>query len=366
MPPRPHDHPASPQIADLPQPPGHPPERGNSEAITCACPYCGEIQRSPNRCEHCGAHTDPLSKQATQNEMGPWFVRDPDHPFRPGCRLETIERWVRVGRIGPETVIRGPSTNQHWTQAIRVPGVARLLGRCHACRQAVELTEVICGSCGTSLEVVRDRQHLGLSPVRALPGRTDPGLVASSLLHAHPARTPPKAHPTQTTALPSSPPNGDHVSRQTRLDRRVRRAERRSAVMSIAAVSFALLFAGSLVVSRLGGDEDTTAAPRGALEDAPVEQPLIDDDPGGATPDQSARPTIAATPDADSSTDTDSRRRLLATIEALASSGQPADLAEARRLLESAESGTLTPEDTDRWRRRIELAEQALERSRTP
>ena len=137
-------------------------------------------------CGSCGARTDPLSRQATQNEMGPWFVRDPGFPFRPGCRIETMERWARSGRLTPETVVRGPSTSQNWVPARRAPGLARLFGRCHACEGEVALDEMSCRSCGSHLHAERDRQHLGLSPVRALPGRDDPALVAERLLFNEP------------------------------------------------------------------------------------------------------------------------------------------------------------------------------------
>ncbi len=150
------------------------------------CPFCGEPAASDIACDACGARTDPLSRQATQNEMGPWFVRDAAHPHRPGCRLETIERWARSGKLTPETVLRGPSTAQNWAPARRVPGIARLFGRCHACAGSVEADEISCRTCGADLHAERDRQHLGLSPVRELPGRGDPVLVADRLLFNEP------------------------------------------------------------------------------------------------------------------------------------------------------------------------------------
>jgi len=134
------------------------------------CPYCGDDTGGGNRCRSCGGALDPLSKQATQNEMGPWFVRDITGPFRPGCRYETIERFVRRGRIRPETVVRGPSTGQFWTTADRAPGIARLLGLCHSCGAGVGLDHHVCERCGATLDIAHDRQHLGLGAERSLPG----------------------------------------------------------------------------------------------------------------------------------------------------------------------------------------------------
>ncbi|MBZ0172896.1 MAG: hypothetical protein K8E66_10985 [Phycisphaerales bacterium] len=301
--------------------------------------------------------------------MGPWFVRDEANPFRPGCRLETIERWVRIGRVGPETVIRGPSTNQHWSRASRAPGVSRLLGLCHACRASVEPAEVICGACGASLESVRDRQHLGLTPVRALPGRTDPGLIASSLLPAHPARVAAVPGSARLAAFEKADPatGADPTARSPRLERRVKRAERRAVLMSIAAASFALLFAGSLVLNRVGSGDQA------AGDNAPVSPAFQRSGPlsaatasGTHAPTQTSATAAAVTPDAGRDDDDETRLRLLESIDALVSSGRADDLAEARRLLDGPLAGVLTPDDIERWLRRVELAEQARDRSRLP
>src|SRR6185369_16768084 len=92
------------------------------------CPYCGRISVNPRRCDGCGGFFDPLSRQATQNAMGPWYLRDPAHPFRPGCSYETVRDLVKRGRIRPDTILRGPATRQFWNFAARTPTVANLLG----------------------------------------------------------------------------------------------------------------------------------------------------------------------------------------------------------------------------------------------
>ncbi|MCA9288858.1 MAG: hypothetical protein KDA05_09760, partial [Phycisphaerales bacterium] len=36
------------------------------------CPYCGAESINTTRCDRCAGKFDALSKQATQNAMGPW------------------------------------------------------------------------------------------------------------------------------------------------------------------------------------------------------------------------------------------------------------------------------------------------------
>lgn len=162
---------AAPQAAPEPQIAA---DSGNADADRWAgprsvCPYCGaEREAGGARCDGCGGMPDPLSRQATQNEMGPWFVRDERSPFLPGCSMRTLRRWVRTGRLRPESVLRGPSTGQFWLPALRVPGVARLFGRCHSCELGVGADDSVCGGCGATLDVEDDRQYLGLGAVREI------------------------------------------------------------------------------------------------------------------------------------------------------------------------------------------------------
>jgi hypothetical protein len=112
--------------------------------------------------------------------MGPWFIRDLAHPFRPGCSFETLRDLIRRGRIAPETVIRGPATHQFWTFAGRAPAVANLLGNCHNCRGPASPEEFACRACGASFSPDTDRQHLGLAPVHLLPGEASPEIIAAA------------------------------------------------------------------------------------------------------------------------------------------------------------------------------------------
>ena len=148
------------------------------------CPFCGELTADSGRCEKCSARFDPLSRQASQNEMGPWSVRDGRQPHRPGCSYNTIKKLIEQGGIQANSVMRGPSTRQFWMLAKHTPGVAHLLGVCHHCGAIASGDAVACGVCHESFAVDRDRQHLGLGLTRPLPGRMHPEILA---LRAEPA-----------------------------------------------------------------------------------------------------------------------------------------------------------------------------------
>jgi hypothetical protein len=133
------------------------------------CPYCGETQPPGELCRTCGGLFEPLSRQATHNDMGPWFIRDLEQPFRPGCSYETLAKLVDRGDVTKYSLIRGPTTKQFWTVARHVPGVAHLLGYCHACDAHVDPDDLGCASCGVPFGAYLDRNHLGLPEVRPLP-----------------------------------------------------------------------------------------------------------------------------------------------------------------------------------------------------
>lgn len=161
------------------------------------CPYCGGTTTEESRCASCRGLLDPLSRQATQNDMGPWFIRDESGPFFPGCSFQRLAAMVRRGRISGATVIRGPTTRQFWMPAERVPGVASLLGRCHNCRAEAKPEASSCGACGASFVVPVDRQSLGLAPIYAIPGQAAP-IQTEPVAQAVPPRTievPPREQP---------------------------------------------------------------------------------------------------------------------------------------------------------------------------
>lgn len=165
------------------------------------CPYCGGISRDALRCQHCRGRFDPLSRQATQNAMGPWWLRDEDSPFGPGCSYDTIRALVERGTIGPNTVLRGPTTNQFWTLAKRVPGVAHLLGMCHQCQQPARASDFLCSSCGAGFSCETDRQHLGVGSVQLLPGQAPAAIIAASSDRLGRIRPSVQAQPVRTTEI---------------------------------------------------------------------------------------------------------------------------------------------------------------------
>ena len=133
------------------------------------CPYCGEAQPLAERCRVCRGLFEPLSRQATHNSMGPWYIRDVKRPHRPGCSYETLVKLVERGLIDRFSIIRGPTTRQFWAVAKRVPGVAHLLGYCHNCDAHVEPTHHGCPKCGVPFSAFLNRNHLGLPDIRPLP-----------------------------------------------------------------------------------------------------------------------------------------------------------------------------------------------------
>jgi hypothetical protein len=172
------------------------------------CPYCGSLSTLAKQCNICSGHFDLLSRQRSQNAMGPWFIRDLSKPFQPGCSYATLVRMAQRGKIKPDTVLRGPSTRQFWSFARQTPGVANLLGECHACHKPVMPTSNSCPNCKASFLVPDDRQVLGLSPVHLLPGDADAETIARSLSggQAQASAVSPPATPQATPRAPTPAP----------------------------------------------------------------------------------------------------------------------------------------------------------------
>lgn len=140
------------------------------------CPFCGHTQRPGERCQDCQTSFDASSRRAAAESIGPWFVRDTERPFQPGCTYEEIRRRVHAGSVSRYTIVRGPTTRQLWTVARHVPGIAHLLGYCHACDAPVDPSDPGCRHCGAPFAEVPDRDSLGLESAetsRAVaPGRS--------------------------------------------------------------------------------------------------------------------------------------------------------------------------------------------------
>lgn len=138
------------------------------------CPYCGvdlgSTADSSNRCFSCRGLLDPLSRQASQNDMGPWFIRDDKLSFRPGCSYEVLRALAIKGRLTRDAIIRGPSTRQFWMAAAQTPGIGHLFGSCHSCGTDCSPSDVTCDECHASFVIESNRQHLGLGPIHLIPG----------------------------------------------------------------------------------------------------------------------------------------------------------------------------------------------------
>ncbi|TVQ64105.1 MAG: hypothetical protein EA379_02590 [Phycisphaerales bacterium] len=184
----------------------HTPDRDPAAARASAapCPYCGHVQTPREACIACRGLFEPLSRQATQNSMGPWRVRDESQPFLPGCSYDVIRALAAKGRITSETVIRGPTTRQFWAFARDIPGVAHLLGECHQCHAPAKATDRACAICRAAFAAPTNRQSLGLAGVDPVPTDAPPrpaaahgGASARATRPAHPG-----AAPAQSQALP--------------------------------------------------------------------------------------------------------------------------------------------------------------------
>lgn len=151
-----------------------------TDARPAVCPYCGESTELATsseqnggtpRCRACLAFLDPLSKDVTQGHMGPWFLRDPARPFYPGLAFDVLGVLISRGEVTRETVIRGPGSGQFWMRAGSVPGVAHLLGVCHACQAEAPKGSKQCPVCTARFPTFPERDRLGISgaqPVQRL------------------------------------------------------------------------------------------------------------------------------------------------------------------------------------------------------
>ncbi len=126
------------------------------------CPYCGHTQKPAERCGACGGLFERLSRMATQISMGPWYIRDKNRPFRPGCSYQALTKLIKTGQVTATTILRGPTTRQFWSVARNIAGVAHLVGYCHRCRNQVEPGLVACPDCAAMFLAIEDRNELGI------------------------------------------------------------------------------------------------------------------------------------------------------------------------------------------------------------
>ena len=320
------------------------------------CPYCGHLSLNTVRCEVCRGYFDPLSRQASQNSMGPWFIRDEALPFRPGCSYETLRTLIQRGKVTRDTIIRGPSTRQFWGCARNVPGVAHLLGECHACHAAVDPADESCPRCGASFACETDRQYFGLAPVHLLPGHSSPELIAASALSAS---VPAPAAPVPRVASQFPPPLSDPPPLTPALDRLAAprsargRGPSQATIVAIVLGLICTVMAGVNVYLAAGEQlglvppkptssdpatqpasvpvpEPTPAAPQEIPESGSVPDPDSEGDAGG---DPTPAPNSDPGPDAPA--EADPLAAMIVRAITLALSDSPEALAEAESLLQS-------------------------------
>ncbi|MFM9957714.1 MAG: hypothetical protein ACKVZJ_06540 [Phycisphaerales bacterium] len=266
------------------------------------CPYCGLIQPVTARCNGCKGLLDQESRQATQNAMGPWQVRNPASPFHPGCSYPTLRELVRRGKVTRETIVRGPTTGQFWSMAANTPGVAVLLGECHACHQPARAEEYLCRHCGVVLSPRTDRQHLGLAPVRPVGVPVSQPPVTSSPQSAF-AAVPVEQVPTPMLDVPAPEAGpvgtGDAVPIESLLARRRREDQRRRKMLLIGASSLvAVALAGVLGVALTRGPAVASKGATGSSTKDPAavgseSTPIVDARVRFAAPLADARRLIA-------------------------------------------------------------------------
>ncbi len=285
------------------------------------CPYCGHTQDSGRQCARCRGLFEPLSRQATQNSMGPWQVRDESNPFTPGCSIETLRALIARGRVRPESIVRGPTTHQFWRRAEDTPGLAHLFGHCHACRANVHATDKICPQCAESLTAPLDRDRLGLSPVRSLSGpRLDSPL--SPVTDAMPRTKAPEpvaapafnAHPFDGLAMPSPKRSSTSAGLPALI----------AVVLAAIAVVFALV-----VLDPFSSDNSIARRP---VAD-PTDSALASSDPAATGSTAAGQPAPAAA-DAD-----DAWRAGVEASAVLAASGREEDIRQALASIQSFARG---------------------------
>lgn len=331
------------------------------------CPYCGSVSANPKRCDRCGGHFDPLSRQATQNAMGPWYIRDLANPTRPGCSYETLKDLIQRGKVTRETILRGPATRQFWNFAGRTPSVANLLGVCHNCQREVSRESQSCGLCGAGFAPEADRQHLGLAPVHLLPGQATPETIAAVSIQER--RPPGPASPGGVEPLVVSQVTGSIASP---------RPERRSGspakavaigvgcVVLGAAIATAVFMSPLLdgaapqpVVSQPPAPNDPARSP----DALPAGQPEAPAAP--AVEDSGPAPEPAPPPEpAEGGEDRGGVSSLVSELLPMVTSG-PIDQAATGKVIESAAAADSSI-DPEAWRRWVERRQSQLSLRRIP
>ena len=137
------------------------------------CPVCGETQQETSVCRACSNSLDTDGLLYAEGSIGPWWVRDKDHPFSPGMTYDHLAELIQTGKVERHTIIRGPTTRQLWKVARRVPGISHLLERCHSCGEHVDINSRHCGACNAQFLSYRDRNNFGVDIALPSEGKID-------------------------------------------------------------------------------------------------------------------------------------------------------------------------------------------------
>jgi hypothetical protein len=139
----------------IPNPAGTlPPEVAPQALANHVCPFCGTLAiNADDLCTRCGMQNTPVTRKATIDRMGPWFVLQSRNPAAPGMKFNTLKALAAKGRIRSRSVVRGPTTDQLWTFASQVRGLSRELGICWTCSAEIPKTSVSCPHCAALQEV---------------------------------------------------------------------------------------------------------------------------------------------------------------------------------------------------------------------
>lgn len=326
-----------------------PPPTPTPRPRTTVCPYCGHVSASTSSCERCRGLFEPLSRQASQNSMGPWFIRDEANPFLPGCSLQTLRGMIRRGRISRDTILRGPSTRQFWMLARNTPGIANLLGECHACHADASPADPQCASCGASFAILDDRERLGLSEVRLLPGHSAPEQIAAA---SGPPTPPAQPLPRSNGVAPPgpAPEHFPHDAQALIASSQRRRRARQRLTIAVVLACIALAAAAGTVAFVLANQDRNPApkapspAPQAGANAAPEPAP---------SPVETPEPPPPAAP-SEEAAQVPAETNSSALIAALTSSDESAAAAALRSLSDQDRAGS------PRVRAAAELAEVRL------
>ena len=119
-----------------------------------ACPFCGVIRADAQQpCPRCTMEDTGATRGATRQRIGPWFVLQARNPSAPGMKFATLLQLVRKGHVTPRSIVRGPTSQQLWTFAVKLRGLSREFGLCCHCGENVEPNALTCGQCGYSQDL---------------------------------------------------------------------------------------------------------------------------------------------------------------------------------------------------------------------